>query len=164
MMFADQWVWAVECREMRDEGRSQRMKTGLRSTFLPVLIAALAASGCTSTSAGRLGGGSAARGSGIYISALQGGLIGRNSAADLSRGDLQRALEAEYRALEAAPGGQPVTWQGSGVAGSVVAAAPYQVGSQNCRQYSHKVSIDGRETESRGAACRNEDGTWTPLS
>ena len=91
--------------------------------------------------------------------------VGRVTAEHIvAVSDMQRALEAEYRALEAAPGGQPVVWQGSGVSGSVVAAAPYQVGSQNCRQYSHTLTVDGRQTVTRGAACRNEDGAWAPLS
>ncbi|WP_210103071.1 hypothetical protein [Neorhizobium galegae] len=98
-----------------------------------------------------------------YISALQGGIIGR-IPVKISSGDRQRALEAEYRALEQAAVGQPVAWTGSNVRGEVVAAAPYQVGSQNCRQYTHTVTIDGREAKERGAACRNEDGTWTPLT
>lgn len=102
--------------------------------------------------------------SAAYISALEGGLVSRSKGVSLSAADRQRALEAEYRALEAAPGGQPVVWQGRGVQGSVVAAAPYQVGSQNCRQYSHTLVANGRETVSRGAACRTAAGTWTPLS
>lgn len=170
MAFAGQTNSEAGCRRMRDEGRSQRMKTGLRGAFLPFLLAATL-SGCSSTSAGRpaaggglFGGGSEPQGSAVYISALQGGLVSRISQTTLSRADLQRALEAEYRALEAAPGGQPVVWEGRGVRGSVVAAAPYQVGSQNCRQYTHTVTVDGRETASRGAACRNANGTWTPLS
>jgi len=57
-----------------------------------------------------------------------------------------------------------VAWTGRGVSGQVVAAAPYQVGSQNCRQYTHTVVSDGREAKARGAACRNTNGTWTPLS
>ncbi len=105
-----------------------------------------------------------AAGPGVYIAALQGGLVSRNTAAQLSKADMQRALEAEYRALEAAPGGQPVVWQGQGVSGSVVAAAPYQVGSQNCRQYSHTLTSNGRDTATRGAACRNAEGAWEPLS
>lgn len=141
------------------------MKTGLRGAFFPLLLAVLTASGCTTTSGGKAsGGGTTAAGPGVYITALQGGLVSRNTATQLSKADMQRALEAEYRALEAAPGGQPVVWQGSGVAGSVVAAAPFQVGSQNCRQYSHTLTVDGRDTATRGAACRNADGAWTPLS
>lgn len=155
---------AVEGGRERGKRRLQRMKTGLRGAFFPLVVAALAASGCSTTSAGRASGGGEVKGSALYLSALQGGLVGRIPGASLSRADTQRALEAEYRALEAAPGGQPVTWQGKGMTGSVVAAAPYQVGSQNCRQYSHTLSTGGRETASRGAACRNPNGSWTPLS
>lgn len=137
------------------------MMTDLRGAFFPLVFAAVAASGCSTSTTGR---GAEAKGAALYIAALQGGLVGRIPGASLSRADTQRALEAEYRALEAAPGGQPVTWQGKDMTGSVVAAAPYQVGSQNCRQYSHTVTTGGREIASRGAACRNADGSWTPLS
>lgn len=156
------------CRPMREERRFQRMKTGLRGAFFPLLLAAITASGCSTTSGGRTaaagGASSGPQGAGVYITALQGGLVSRNAGAQLSKTDMQRALEAEYRALEAARGGQPVVWQGKGVTGSVVAAAPYQVGSQNCRQYSHTLTVDGRDTATRGAACRNADGAWAPLS
>ncbi|MCF3642589.1 hypothetical protein LXM94_21695 [Rhizobium sp. TRM95111] len=137
--------------------------------MMPILMAGMALSAC-GTTAGRSDvadlSAQATRpeGSAAFISALEGGLVSRNKAVELSNADRQRALEAEYRALEAAPGGQPVAWEGRGVTGSVVAAAPYQVGSQNCRQYSHTVNAAGRETVSRGAACRNSNGTWTPLT
>ncbi|WP_168800931.1 hypothetical protein [Peteryoungia ipomoeae] len=121
------------------------------------LGAAVGLSACTTTQ------GSVPAGSALYISALQGGIVSR-TGVKLSKSETQRALEAEYRALEAAPGGQPVTWAGSSVRGQVVAAAPYQVGQQNCRQFTHKVIEGTRELQARGAACRNSDGTWTPLS
>ena len=159
------------------KGRSGHVKTAERVTTLrsrgaliPLLLASATLAGCNSTSASRETSGLAASntrpaaGSELYITALDGGLVARNPAASLSGADRQRALEAEYRALEAAPGGQPVAWEGSGVNGAVVAAAPYQVGSQNCRQYSHTLTIDGRESMTRGAACRNANGTWTPLT
>lgn len=100
------------------------------------------------------------------LSKLQGGIIGRKIGAQLSSANRQLALEAEYRALEEAPGGEPVTWQSPDgtISGTVVAAPPYQVGSQNCRQVTHTVTIDSRKEEARGAACRNSDGSWTPLS
>ena len=157
--------FGAACRPLREERRSHRMKTGLRGAFFPLLLTVLTISGCATTSGGK---GSVPvagpQGAAVYITALQGGLVSRNTATQLSKADLQRALEAEYRALEAAPGGQPVVWQGKGVGGSVVAAAPYQVGSQNCRQYSHTLTVEGRETATRGAACRNADGAWAPLS
>lgn len=123
------------------------------------VVAILALSGCTTT-----GGKEAVKtDSAVYITALQGGIVSR-TGVKLSKSETQRALEAEYRALEAAAGGQPVTWAGSSVSGEVVAAAPYQVGKQNCRQFTHKLNDGGREIQARGAACRNPNGTWTPLS
>ncbi len=138
---------------------------------IAVVASGVALAGCGTTSTGQggavagLGAASTrAASSATYIEALQGGVVSRLGGVDLSKSDRQRALEAEYRALEAAPGGQPVAWQGRGVSGSVVAAAPYQVGSQNCRQYSHTVTVKSQQTTARGAACRNSDGSWTPLT
>ena len=136
--------------------------------FVPAIFVVIALSAC-STSGNKGGVGSLllspikSNASTPYITALEGGIVGR-TGIKLSNSDKQRALEAEYRALEAAPGGQPVVWTGRNVSGQVVAAAPYQVGSQNCRQYTHTVTVDGKQTQARGAACRNDDGTWTPLS
>ncbi|WP_439273309.1 hypothetical protein [Pseudochrobactrum sp. HB0163] len=93
------------------------------------------------------------------------GILG-NLAAQLAPSDRRAAIEAEYKALEYAPKGTAISWKGrSGTAsGEVVAAQPYQVGSQNCRQYSHNVIIDGAPQTMRGTACRNEDGSWSPLT
>ena len=76
------------------------------------------------------------------------------------------ALEAEYRALEYTPSGRPVTWKGSqgNLYGEVTAAQPYRVGSQDCRQYTHTFSLNGPRQTVRGTACRNPDGSWTPLT
>lgn len=137
------------------------------STIGSVLLLSMLLSACGLTSGARqakLSGEAAAqKTSASFIAALNGGVISRAEGLSLSKANRQRALEAEYRALEAAPGGQPVVWSGSGISGSVVAAAPYQVGSQNCRQYSHTVTAKGQPVTARGAACRNADGSWTPL-
>jgi surface antigen len=104
--------------------------------------------------------------SAYYIQALNGGLVSRINGVKLSGSDKARALEAEYKVLEGAPSGQMVAWEGSGdLKGEVMAAVPYQVGSQNCRQYTHSVVIrDGAAPLlARGAACRNKNGSWTPL-
>lgn len=103
---------------------------------------------------------------GFYITGLRGGIVSRMAGLSLSKSDKSRALEAEYKTLETAPSGQIVTWTGSnGASGRIIAAAPYQVGAQNCRQYSHTISTAGGQNYSaRSAACRNADGTWAPLS
>ena len=100
------------------------------------------------------------------IAAMGGGLIGGTIGSKLDEADRRTALQAEYRALEYAQAGNAVDWRGAaaGVSGTVVAAQPYRVGSQDCRQYSQTVSIGGQKQTARGTACRNPDGSWTPLT
>jgi surface antigen len=100
----------------------------------------------------------------FYLQALRGGLVARMPGVKLSEADKARALEAEYKALEAAPNGQAVVWSGNGLKGEVTAAAPYQVGSQNCRQYAHVLTGKAGPVTARGAACRMGNGAWTPLT
>lgn len=158
-------VFDEACRK----GPIRRMK----SAFLPrpwasCLALLLIVSGCSTTapSGGREGlslfSGHKAAPSQKYLDALDGGLVGR-TGVKLGDNDTTRALEAEYRALESAPAGQAVLWSGRRANGKVVAAAPYQVGSQNCRQYNHVITMGDKTAEARGAACRDEDGTWTLL-
>lgn len=137
------------------------------------LLAAATVAGCASTSSGSgsMMGGFAAgetggnRASQSIVAAMGGGLIGQSLGGSLDERDRRRALEAEYRALEYGQAGQPVAWQGGGSAlGEVVAFQPYRVGSQDCRQYAHTVQIAGQSRSLRGTACRNDDGSWTPLA
>lgn len=143
-----------------------------QAAFLAGLVAI---SGCTSTSLTRTSvgvtprvetTGQNTRVAGPIVNAMAGGLIGGTAGAGLDDKDRRSALEAEYRALEYTPSGQAVSWRGerSKHSGEVVAAQPYRVGSQDCRQYSHTLSIDGQARTARGTACRNVDGSWTPLT
>ena len=102
----------------------------------------------------------------LLIDRLSGGLIGQKLGASLEASDRKAALEAEYKALETAPGGQAVAWANaaSGHGGSVTAAQPYRVGSQNCRQYTHTFAMGSPSQTVKGTACRNRDGSWTPLT
>jgi surface antigen len=100
------------------------------------------------------------------VSAMNGGLIGGSIGSGLSDGEKRKGLEAEYKALEYNTSGQKVTWKSDNSTryGEVVAAQPYRVGSQDCRQYTHTVYTNGTGATARGTACRNTDGSWTPLS
>jgi surface antigen len=100
------------------------------------------------------------------IKSMRGGLVGGSIGAGLSDDEKNHALEAEYRALEYGQGGQPTAWKGddSGTYGQAIAAQPYRVGSQDCRQYTQTVVQDGQTKMARGTACRNGDGSWTPLT
>ncbi|UDL91549.1 hypothetical protein LGH82_10080 [Mesorhizobium sp. PAMC28654] len=102
------------------------------------------------------------------ISAMDGGLVGGSIGTGLSDAEKRSALEAEYKALEYTASGQKVTWKGDQPTryGEVVPAQPYRVGSQDCRQYTQTV-FTGASTagvSARGTACRNANGSWTPLT
>lgn len=138
-------------------------------------IAALTLSACSTTGLGRDPAAQAfadaarpaePRVGAAIVEAMAGGLVGGTIGADLDSRDRRRALEAEYRTLEYTPAGQAVSWgkAGSRRHGEVVAGSPYRVGSQDCRQYRHTVHVDGRARTARGTACRNPDGSWTPLA
>lgn len=112
----------------------------------------------------QIGGGSG-RIAATIVGALAGGVIGGSIGRGLDTQSKDAALAAEYNALERGSAGQPVAWQGtSGTYGQVVPQQPYQVGSQNCRRYTHTIYIDGTPQEASGTACRNPDGTWQPLT
>ncbi len=97
---------------------------------------------------------------------MNGGLVGGVAGTGLTDSEKRSGLEAEYKALEYTASGQPVAWKGDKADhyGQVVAAQPYRVGSQDCRQYTHTVYAGGPATTARGTACRNPDGSWTPLT
>lgn len=145
---------------------------GPRMTKLKMAAAGLAVmlSACTSTGTSGPGADLQAFADGgdrpvatAIIDAMAGGLIGGALGARLDQRDRRKALEAEYRALEYMPAGQAVSWGGRRRNGEVVAGSPYRVGSQDCRQYIHTVNIGGQSRSARSAACRNADGSWTPL-
>ena len=141
----------------------------MRKTALPAafaVAAALLAAGCGTDGKPLLG--SSISGGTDTVAAKakvgNGGIIATAGSAQLSPRALKSALDAEYQALEFSTPGQPVKWSAGGASGEVTAATPYQVGEQNCRAYEHTVFAAGDPATARGTACRNEDGTWTPLS
>ena len=110
-------------------------------------------------------GGGSGRVAATIAGALVGGVIGGSIGRGLDNRSKDAALAAEYNALERGPAGQPVAWQGTNdTYGQVVPQQPYQVGSQNCRRYTHTIYVDGTSQEASGTACRNSDGTWQTLS
>lgn len=151
----------------------------MMKTTVALIAGMLILSGCLSGGADRPGSGALALGgagtarpkaerpvAADIIAAMDGGLIGGPVGKELDDGEREKALEAEYKALEHTPNGQIVTWRSerSSRYGEVVASQPYRVGSQDCRQYSHTIFTAGQSNATRGTACRNADGSWTPLT
>jgi surface antigen len=88
------------------------------------------------------------------------------SGASLDEQDRQRAYAAEMEALESGAPGAPVGWRSDHTAyyGTIVPGPYYERRGLRCREYSHTIYVRGRPEIARGTACRNPDGTWTPVS
>lgn len=113
----------------------------------------------------QIGGSAGARVAAGIAGAAIGGLIGNRIGAAMDDEDKRYAYEAQMSALEAGPSGAPVGWRNpdSGRYGSIVPGPQYDRRGAKCRDYTHTIYIDGRPQTARGAACRNPDGTWTPV-
>jgi len=92
--------------------------------------------------------------------AVLGALAGRELARYLSEDDQQEALEAERTAVAR---NQPISWRNpsSGNQGTIEPVRTYRNDQGNlCRDYTHVITVDGRQETASGTACRQEDGTW----
>jgi surface antigen len=113
-----------------------------------------------------IGGAAGNRALGTITGAARGGMLGNRVGAAMDDEDKRRAYAAQMQALETGPSGAPVAWRNpdSGRYGNIVPGPAYQQqGGGQCRPYTHTIYIDGRPQVARGAACRNPDGTWTPV-
>jgi surface antigen len=96
---------------------------------------------------------------------LNGGLVAGELGTGLGESAKLKAVAAEYRALESPFGAAPAQWSDdrSGAVGEVTAAVPYRVGSQDCRSYTHVVTLKGQRRSATASACRKADGAWLRL-
>jgi surface antigen len=40
----------------------------------------------------------------------------------------------------------------------------YAQGALTCRQYTHTIYVNGQPQAARGTACKNPDGSWSPVA
>jgi surface antigen len=139
--------------------------------LVPVFVMAAVLSGCLSTGIAPQGVAAVApseanvANSAQLLEPLKGGLIGGSLGKGLTPSEKQRGLVAEYKALETSFGQAPVSWidEKTKNAGEVVAGAPYRVGEQDCRPYSHKLILKTGSSMAVGSACRQANGAWLRL-
>jgi surface antigen len=114
----------------------------------------------------QIGGGAGERVAGAVAGAAIGGLIGNRIGAAMDDEDKRRAYEAEIDALERGSSGAAVSWRNpdSGRYGNIVPGPAYDARGTKCRSFTHTIYIDNKPQIARGTACRNADGTWTPMS
>ena len=114
----------------------------------------------------QIGGGPGERVAAGVAGAAIGGLIGNRIGAAMDDEDKRRAYYAQVDALERGSAGAPIAWENpdSGRRGPIVPGPQYDRRGSVCRDYTHTIYIDGRPQVARGAACRNADGSWTPVA
>jgi len=151
----------------------------MRKTVIAAMaVAALALGACetkegTGTLVGAAGGAAVGSlfGSGggkvlaVAGGAVLGGFIGNRVGADMDAKDRREAQKAVNDA-QTAPVGQSVAWKNddSGASGTVTPVREGKDGAGNdCREFKHTVTKDGKTTEDTGIACRHPDGTWSTL-
>ncbi len=129
-----------------------------------LLLAATALAGCTTLTGGTPSSAFAPSAASGNTVGMVKGLAAAPDAGLADGASKALALAAEYRALEYKGKGETVTWQSdSGESGRVVAYQPYRVGRQDCRQFTHTLTVEGSVRALKGAACRTKDGSWTVI-
>ncbi len=100
------------------------------------------------------------------IGAVLGGIVGSEIGRSMDQQDRMLAQQAEFDALERGQSGVSRQWRNpdNGRYGEVIPTRPYKRGANDCRDYTHKIFIDGQQQAMRGTACRNPDGTWTNVT
>lgn len=99
----------------------------------------------------------------VAIGALGGAFLGSELGKSLDEVDRQKANQTQQTVLENNKDGAASAWSNpnTGNSGQVTPTRTYQVASgENCREYEHEITVDGRREVVKGTACRQADGSW----
>ena len=100
------------------------------------------------------------------LGAVIGAMVGGNVGRSLDETSRQRAGAAAEHALETADVGESITWENPDNAGGPAhgSATVIRRGADSkgrtCREFQQTVMIGGREEQSYGTACRDDNGDW----
>ena len=102
----------------------------------------------------------------IGLGVVAGGFLGNQIGEQLDCQDQQYHYDTTQTALETQKVGQASTWVNpdSGHSGEITPTKTYSMEGQPCRDFTQTIYIDGEAEEINGTACRQEDGSWKPVS
>ena len=103
----------------------------------------------------------------VAIGALGGAFLGGQLGKTLDDVDRMKASETQQAVLEKNKDGQSSTWNNpnTGHSGRVTPTGPGQASSgEDCREYEHEITVDGRKEVVKGTACRQNDGSWRVIN
>ena len=104
------------------------------------------------------------------LGAVIGATVGRNIGKSLDETSRRRAGAAAREALDTAEVGEAITWENPDNAGGPAhgAATVTRQGADSrgrtCREFQQTVTIGGRQEQSYGTACRDDNGDWQIVS
>ena len=127
----------------------------VRIAMAGLFCAALAVSGCNSTEPSAP--------AAVVVAAPEPpapGVIGAAIGRELDAADRVTAVAAQQ---EAVASGQRKSWRGAHGAYGFVEPGP-EAAMGGCRDYTHKIFIDGRPQQAKGQACKTPDGGWRVTS
>ncbi len=89
-------------------------------------------------------------------------ILGHGLSIPLADSDVDFRYQAQQRALERTLVGRETEWSNdaTGHSGIITPTKTYTVGDKYCRSYTESAKIGGKLYESRGDACRANDGVW----
>ncbi len=115
--------------------------------------------------AGGLIGGAVGGSNGTVVGALTGAALGGLAGNAIGRDLDDQDREAAYAAQEAAfDSGQRRPWRGRHAYGYIDPGPEFTDTRGMCRNYTHRIYIDGRPRAAEGVACRGRDGVWRIVS
>lgn len=102
----------------------------------------------------------------IGAGVVAGGYLGNKLGKSMDCQDQQYHSDTTQNALETQKVGQTSTWTNpdTGHSGDVTPTRTYTSEGQPCRDFTQIIHIDGEDEEINGTACRQDDGSWKPIS
>jgi len=103
----------------------------------------------------------------VAIGAVLGGIMGSEVGKSLDKADRDHLDKTTQNSLEHNRVGQASTWRNpdSGNTGTVTPVSTYKSDDgQDCREFSQTITVDGKDEQAKGKACRQSDGTWRIVS
>ena len=173
--------WAMATAWPRHDLEENTMKQRFTGALAAGLITATTA-GCATMSenetagtilggvAGAVVGNQFGKGSGKTVATALGAIIGatagRNIGKSLDATSQVRAGAAARQALDTAAVGESITWEnpanasGPARGSATVTRQGNDSGGRTCREFQQTVTIAGRQEQSYGTACRDQNGDW----
>jgi surface antigen len=102
---------------------------------------------------------------GVALGTMLGSFIGSSIGKQMDEEDRRMAASSTYSALESQPDNRPIAWRNPNNqhSGTVIVTRTQESSNKVCRDYVQTVTIDGKQQQVGGRACRDvrdPQGQW----